>query len=280
MYYIKGLNESLSAIQFVTGVHDAEFNLSDHNVKAAYAKFLKNESVIENYDYRENINLIDFNGLRDISPSYCEEKSGHFLDNSKLLTDRLRKGFFDDALVQLSKSHPEIFRLANFVIKIIVINQLCSHTNGTTADMVGLICMDFKDHFETNDFIEDIVHQMTHTLLFLDNFNQPHMIQDAEEIMIETGLKFVLGGTKFPAYLAFHSYLVGVEILYFRMNTTGLGYNGKYHGDTDRIFRVCDIFRKSLIKNIDLFTPRGQSFLNDSFVLLDNIYSTYKASSK
>lgn len=275
MYYIKGHNESINAILSAIKC-DSGSSLSSSQLNSSYINFLKKESVIENYDYSKNIILTDFEGLRPMCPDFCYGKEGHFANNSQILTERLSNGYFQNALSKFSKSSPEIFSIANFIIKVIVLNQLNSHTKGTTADTLGLACLDFKDHFDEQDFIELVMHQMVHMLLFLDDHNNPHMVDNNYNVMIETGLKFILGGTKFPAYLAFHSYIVGIEMLHFRKNHSGLDYLGNYHGSTERIVRVCDKFKECMMKNIGLFTLRGKSFLEESFAILDDFKKPYK----
>ena len=88
-------------------------------------------------------------------------------------------------------------------------------------------------------------------------------MQDNEkEKMIETKLKYVHGGNAFPAYIAFHSYLVGVEMLCFREATNMLEYNGAYHGDIERVLRVTKGFQESLLNNMDLFDLRGKAIID------------------
>jgi len=273
MYYIKGYHEVLNSIRKAIGLNDSTCDLLEDKMRLAYYDFLKKVSVIESHAFTHDITLMDFDGLRAISPLYCNQKKHHFDYNSPLLTYRLNNRYFHHALCKINELNSEIYQLANFIIKIIVLNQLNSHTNGTTEDSIGLSFMNFKDHFDIQDFIELVFHQLIHMLLFVDHHSTPHMITGTRDLMIETGLPYVLGGTKFPAYLAFHSYIVAVEVLFFRVQVTSLSHKTHYHGDTHRIVKVCDSFQTCMIKHFDLFSTRGQSFLNDSFIMLDTVYS-------
>ncbi|EKD72174.1 MAG: hypothetical protein ACD_45C00744G0010 [uncultured bacterium] len=275
MYYINGIEEVTRSIQKVLGLSGITGDLSDKKLQECYYRFLKKESIFSNFHFSDDIQLTDFHGLKKIAPEFCVEKEKHFSSNSFLLQKRTLNGFFKNAFSNLEAKNPVIFGLARFLIKLILVNQLTSYTNGTTNDTIGFSSMDFKDHFNEQDFIELVIHQMTHMVLFMDDRCYEHMRKDNKEAMIETGLKYVLGGTKFPAYLAFHSYIVGVEVLCFRWQSTGLNYQGIYHGDTSRIINVCEAFKKSLLDHVELFFPRGQSILNDSIPLLNKVIAEY-----
>ncbi len=262
MYYIKGINEINNIIQKAIGMP------RDNN---AYYNFLKKNSVFENYQFLDEIELYNFQDLHPLVPNYCEKYKQHYAMNSPILNDRINNGFFRKALKKLELMNADLFNLSNFLIKIILLNHLESYTDGTTGETIGLSCMDFKDHFDEEDFIELIVHQMTHMVLFMDDFSDKHMLDADRDIMIDVGIKYVLGGTQFPIYIAFHSYLVGVEILNFRQQFNGLNYTGKYHGTTKRIVNGCESFQTGLKEYFSLFSARAQSILNAAFDSFETI---------
>ena len=70
--------------------------------------------------------------------------------------------------------------------------------------------------------------------------------------MVETGAKYVFGGTQYPLYQAFHSYIV--ESKYCLLDgKLQVKYKGNYHGDTARIIRLCSQFKDAL-EHFDLFS--------------------------
>ncbi|GEM_PF-1541325 len=277
MYYIYGMEEIINSIKSTSELTMPINNLSNSSLRSAYHQFLNKNSIFDlPICVWDCIKYMDFDSFKRIAPSFCTEKEKFFATNSPLLIQRLSNGFFDEALLALKEQHREMFDLAQFVVKIILINQLASYTNGTTQDTIGLSSMDFKDNFGQQDFIELVVHQVTHMTLFIDDYSNEHMPSSNKAVMIDTELKYKLGGTQFPAYLAFHSYIVGVEVLAYRKKTTTLNFNGAYHGNTQRIIRVCKEFQKSLINRIDLFSPRGKSFIEKSVDLLSKMANQYE----
>lgn len=260
MYYLNGIDSIIKNIRQACGVSNT-CDLSSRELKNAYHVFLNKESAFEIPINWDSIEFTDFPGLVSIAPSFCARKKEFFALNSSLLSERLSSDFFTNGLLKLKKQNHELFNLAQFVIKIILINQLGSYTNGTTHETIGLSSMDFKDEFEEQDFVELVVHQLTHMILFIDDHCNTHMLSGNKEIMIDTTLKYKLGGNQFPAYIAFHSYIVGVEVLCFRESATGFEYNSVYHGSTERIIRVCTQFQNALINAKYLFTDKGQAIL-------------------
>ena len=276
MYYIKGVKEILQTIKIITNFNNNLINWHDRDLKIAYHKFLVEESVLTNLDFSNQMMLVDIEGIKEISPPFYKEKKDFFIKNSPILNDRITGNFFDQALEKLKVKSEDIYDVCNFLIKVVLINQLQSYTNGTTDETIGLSTIDFKDHFGEDDFIELIIHQMTHMALFLDDRCYLHMEEKNKNFLIETGMRFVLGGTMFPAYIAFHSYIVGVEILQFRRQVMNLHFKGNYHGDTARIIKVCLAFKRSLMDHSSLFALRGISLLSDASNMLDQIILDYK----
>lgn len=271
MYHIKGMGEIISIIHSVCGLREDIYDLSDTTLQLLYYKFLKDISVFHGAEFSSEIKIVDFHALNKILTQYCEDNKDYYCENSEILSERIKSDYFISGLNKLNEQNSEIYQLANFVIKIINVSQLKFYTNGTTKDTIGLASINFKDDFDQQDFIELIVHQLTHMILFLDDYIHYHLDFKNKELMVEAGLSYRLGGTKFPLYTMFHSYVVGVEVLCFRYKSTGFPYQGNYHGSTSRIIKICTDFKNCLMNNIELFSPRGQSILNDSFVLFDQV---------
>lgn len=263
MYYLSGYEKLIELVKTAS-----ESKVTGNDIKLIghdYNKYLRNISVFENGINWDGIYLIDYPSLNAYAKNHAEKIKSHIKENSEILKNRLKDGFFQEVLTKLEESNFEIFNLAKLVIKMVLINNLNSYTNGTTSDTIGLASMDFKDHFNQQDFIELIVHQMTHMFLFMDDKVFNHCDEERKEVMIETyDIKFILGGTQFPLYLAYHSYIVGVEVLCFREESYGINGDGNYHGKTSRIFKICESFQRALILNMHHFSRRGLEIFEKS----------------
>jgi hypothetical protein len=260
MYYLFGrgaVNDLLRAR--CGGAFDQP--LSDPALQVAYNRFLDDQSIIEVPIDWCTPRIVDFEGLQAYAPTFCAEKRHHFASNSLTLRERLASDYFDTALSDLSEKEPYIAEIARFCVRLIVINQLSEYTNGTTEDTLGVANFNFRDDFNTLDFQELLVHQLVHMLLFIDDTLAPHMTPGSKEVPIETGLPFVLGGTVFPAYIAFHSYIVAAEILLYRASTGQLSASPKYHRSTARVIRIINALENALASHASLFTARGHEIL-------------------
>ncbi|WP_333911699.1 hypothetical protein [Xanthomonas hortorum] len=202
MYYLFGDEVVTSLLLRRAGALHAQ-RLDDTTAVAGFNQFLQAHSIIEAAIDWVGPRLVDFEGLKPYAPLFAEQKKRFFAENSSLLRERLANGYFDRALQTLSDKAPRLRQMADFCVRLIVVNQLSEYTNGTTEDTIGVANFNFKDDFDELDFHELLVHQLVHMLLFVDDTLDPHMAQDRKDVQVETGLPFVMGGTCFPIYLAF-----------------------------------------------------------------------------
>lgn len=274
MYYLYGLQYIIKQFSELLLKNRNICNLENLELNEAYHSLLLNDSILsKKVDWKGSM-IINFNTLKKYASTYHQNNEHFFINNSPKLEKRINSNYFMKALRALMKQE-EIFQLSQFLIKIIVVNHLKTYTNGTTNDMLGISIIDFKDNFEEIDFIELVFHQCIHMIAFLSDRLIPHMSEENKIVQIPTTLQFVLGGNNFPAYLAFHSYLVGIEMLLFRESTNTLESKTNYHGSTKRILRIVKEFKHALKTNKELFTNYGNEILLRSFEEQERIERSY-----
>lgn len=271
MFYEFGLTKILNIISGVCRIERKISSVDDAELMIKYKNFLVKHSAFEISKISNHIQIMDLKALESCIPQFYKQKNGFFKDNSETIADKLASGLFYEYLEQLKLENLELYEVANLIIKVILINQLQSYTNGTTEETIGLASFDFKDHFDHEDFMELVVHQLTHMILFLDNINNKHVIERNGKTMIEVGLNYKLGGTKFPAYICFHSYLVGAEVLSHRRYVKKISKSTSCHGDTARILRLSKFFENAIEQNMQLFTNYGQSLIKKAKVSIEKI---------
>lgn len=272
-----GINEVNKIILKAIGMYIDSVNTSYAQCNYAYYHFLRKTSIFENYEFTDKIAIYNFKDLKGKLPLYVEKYQSHFETNSSLLAERLKNGFFKNALQKLKIIDHEIFNVSTFLIKIILLNKIALPIDDTTKETVGFSCIDFKDHFDDYDFIELIIHQMTHMILFMDDYSNMHIFEDDRDIMIDVGLNYNLGGTQFPLYNAFHSYLIDLEILNFRQQVYGLNFTGSCHGNTANIVSRCEKFQMALNNHVSLFSAHARAILEKAFECFSRIKMEYSA---
>lgn len=261
MYYLFGDNAVTRMLLRRAGTVQSA-GVADPAAIAGFNRFLQDYSIIETSVDWAGPRLVDFDGLKRYAPRFADQKKKYFAKNSMLLRERLASGYFIRALEGLREKAPRLVELADFCIRLIVVNQLSEYTNGTTEDTIGVANFNFKDDFGELDFQELLVHQLVHMFLFVDDTLDPHMSADSKDILIETGLPFVMGGTRFPIYLAFHSYIVAVEMLLYREATQQLDACPTYHRSSARVVRIIHALRDALQDSYAMFGARGQMILD------------------
>tara|TARA_R110000868_G_scaffold162538_2_gene393888 strand:+ start:2538 stop:3374 length:837 start_codon:yes stop_codon:yes gene_type:complete len=271
MYYNFGINKILEIIKIISGTEKQQFSLDDQEVLQKYNTYLEKNSVFDTPITWGDIKIIDLNELKTIALDFYTNKHKFFKENSPIVQQKIQSGSFHTALSELRLDNIKLYNLSKFIIRTILINQLREYTNGTTVETIGLANFDFKDNFNNEDFKELLVHQLTHMILFLDNANNKHVIDNCEETMLEVGLRYKLGGTMFPAYICFHSYLVAVEVLSHRRHLNNIDIATNCHGSTMRILTMSNHFGSAINNNLNLFTDYGRTIIAKGMSIISEI---------
>lgn len=276
MYYLFGDDAVTDLLLRRAATPDGR-GLEDPAAIAGFNQFLQTHSIIETTIDWVGPRRVDFEGLKRYAPGFAQHKARFFSPNSPVLRRRLENGYFDQALQGLAEKAPRLRELADFCVRLIVVNQLSEYTNGTTEDTIGVANFNFKDDFDELDFQELLVHQLVHMLLFVDDTLSPHMAHDRKETQVETGIPFVMGGTCFPVYLAFHSYIVAVEMLLYREATGQLGACPVYHLSTARVIRIIHALGQAMRINRSMFEARGREIIDRAFACAEAAVQRYEA---
>ncbi|MDC9620555.1 hypothetical protein PSI22_02635 [Xenorhabdus sp. XENO-7] len=222
-----------------------------------YNNFIKKHSIFTHIPKQKNPLITTYEGALPFCYYHLISLEKHFTKNPEKINKMINSNIFYEWLNRLEINN-EIHNLVNRIIKIVIVNELYSYTNGTTENTIGLSSIDFKDNFNHQDFLELIFHQLTHMILFIDDISHTHMKKNDKLITVDVeGVKSIFDDKKFPIYTLFHSYIVGVEILIFRKEFFGEESSSIYHGKTDRIIKICQKMSISIENNISYFSNRS-----------------------
>ncbi|KTD02729.1 hypothetical protein [Fluoribacter gormanii] len=194
-------------------------------------------------------------------PSYLNKREQYFSLEDQYSNFLITENLIDNFYSHLSQTHPRVSTFCSKLIKLILIAELDHYIEGTTADELGIAHIDFKESYNQEDFNELIVHQITHTLLFIDDYIEPQVDDDKKNFLISTSLSHKKGGNKFPFYILFHSVCVGLEVLSYRYENNSLDSPIHYHPTTEVAIKRCTNGINKLNEYIDLFTHSGKELL-------------------
>ena len=128
-----------------------------------------------------------------------------------------------NALKRLKTNSAEVHELFNLVVHSLLLANAVKNKaglgarGGTTSHCIGLIWMNLNSNVSTQDIVEVLIHEMTHTLVFLDELNNGHY--DYEELSKrENWARSSILTRERPMDKVVHSIAVAHEILFARQN--------------------------------------------------------------
>lgn len=193
------------------------------------------------------------------APQYIKERADMLLkcdDYSRVMLPIINKYYSD-----LGNNHQKIYMFCNALIKLILVAGLASYREGTTSDGLGIAHIDFKPHFNQQDFNELIVHQITHFLLYFNDVIKAQVPNEYKNVSVKTRFQHKRGGQEFPLYILFHSFCVAVEVLQFRIDSETVDSLVNYHSNSNLVIRRCNSCIMILTENVRYFTQHGKTLL-------------------
>lgn len=108
---------------------------------------------------------------------------------------------------------------------------------GSTSAAIGVLWCDHRSSWSENDFVEFFMHELTHTLLFLDerrfvHYENLELVEKVENYALSAILN-----KKRPLDKVVHSIVVATEIVLLRENILGHPVGPKLHPPTEVIIK-------------------------------------------
>jgi HEXXH motif-containing protein len=135
----------------------------------------------------------------------------------------------ESAMMRISEEDFDLFSIFYAAIQTIFFfgSEKCS--GGSTSNAVGVIWMNCETDWQESDVVEFLIHELAHTLLFLDerrylHFVDYNLIPKPEYFALSAVLR-----TRRPIDKVLHSIVVATEVLSLRQRWLGDGANPKAH---------------------------------------------------
>jgi hypothetical protein len=133
-----------------------------------------------------------------------------------------------------------VWRWFQFVVH----SVFCSHSDvasgGTTSGAVGVIWIKRPSGFEPTDLKELLLHEMTHTLMFLDEWRFGHYLDYPAIARRENYALSPILAKQRPLDKVVHALMVTAEVLSFRELHAGHPHGQRRHPDSDRLIRAAE----------------------------------------
>ena len=215
-----GIKGNIENLYSLTCSYIQDRDTSFLGLKKAYKKFLHH---IQPSVPVSSLDTIEF--LKDRALS--KELSSLFAEKSRL--DDFDRVFSEDAQLQnnhleLAQEHlqklkevdAQLFSLFSLTINILFSGPSELAGGGSSSGAIGCIWINPRPTWSSQDFMEFFVHEMTHNLIFLDEYRYLHYKNYSEMFSKENYAMSAILAKKRPLDKVFHSILVSTEVLLTR----------------------------------------------------------------
>jgi hypothetical protein len=215
-----------------------------------------------------------------------EVNSGTFITSQSELTpvsdtERMNKlSRLREALNLLRKLDRNLYEIFNSVISCIFVSNADKAFGGSSSATPSVIWANVPNQWSTWDTLEFLVHELTHNLMFFDEFSALHYRSRDELTRPETFAQSTILKQYVPLNKALHSIAAGIAILNLRANavfqqvtlgeplklTTGI------HPNSVSLVQQLRASVNSIFENraaMNLLSPRGLELLNKSKARVD-----------
>jgi hypothetical protein len=237
-------------------------------LKKAYKKFLHQ---IQPSVPVSSLDTVEF--LKDIP--LTRELLSMFAEKSRL--DDFDRIFSDDSQLQnehldlaewhlqkLKEVDEQLFSLFSLAINIIFSGPSDLAGGGSSSGAIGCIWINPRPTWNPQDFMEFFVHEMTHNLVFLDEYRHKHYEKYSEMFLEENYAMSAILAKKRPLDKVFHSILVSTEVLLSRRDIFGHPESPKLHPPTsimlDKAFESISYLEETQ-SVYSLLTSRGKELI-------------------
>lgn len=230
MYGHYGINHNIENIFRLAAPHlQGEEIVTMKDLKPAYLRFLQSvhpefpiadakQLIVQDSERAKALSLA-FSASR-LNDLYQERMVGDFYSPDLLKANAL---LVKQSLETLRTLQPDLADLFDLAVHSILLcgseknQEGASAHGGTTNKCIGLIWLNLKPNMSEQNIIEMLIHELTHTLVFLDELNFEHFNYDNISKKEYWAVSSILKRQR-PMDKVIHSILVSMEILFARKN--------------------------------------------------------------
>lgn len=282
MLWTIGMKRNIESFFLLSQPYIQDSNTSFLGLKKAYKKFLHHIQPSVPISSLDEIEFLTDTSRTKKMISLFAEKSRLddfdriFLDNSQFQNEQLIVA--ERHLQKLKEVDEQLFSLFSLVINIIFSGPSELASGGSSSGAIGCIWINPRLTWDSQDFLEFFIHEMTHNLVFLDEYRYHHYENYTGMFLEENYAMSAILAKKRPLDKVFHSILVSTEVLLARQNLLGHPESPKLHPPTsimlDKAFESIDYVEKNSMV-YSLLTPRGEELIKTCKEHLKDIKTSF-----
>lgn len=268
MYFLTGINEQLRSITELSSIYNLDKKITSFDeLKNQFRTYLQFEQPSK---FINSINSDSFSSIYLLDEEYISEYIAQFKSKC-ILTDLnvhventtshsmiAAYASIKEALNYIEKNIPDLFQLFKLVIQGVFYHRSKDSGGGSISSAIGIIWLSHRKNWTTCDILEFLIHELTHSLLFIDERRYCHYrnissITEESNYAISAILKKLR-----PLDKVFHSLVVANEILSFREKFGESGNSYYAHPQTKELIENCKVTLNSIktISNLEMIAER------------------------
>lgn len=267
MYYTFGYSECLKNL-FLAG---GEMTSSQDEAEQNYKAFCATASGIDDLKHKPEAWISNQKLIATLIEHYIGEGGltdlgTQFLDTPEEAQDRARQKT-EQVLAEMRATDRQLANLFDLFVHSLFYWRSDESGGATVSSLPGVIWCSFRKNWELNDILEFFVHELTHTLLFVDERNHVYYKQGVEPLLDKDNwATSAILCRKRPLDKVIHSLVVATELVLFRLKH-GEPKHPKAHPGTPQMIEQIKDTRRSLEEHTnlnELVTPRFYALMDQT----------------
>ena len=221
MYFLVGSNQILRQWDQLLTAVDQEYKHIHNDMRKAYYRFIDCvQPQSPNLSTRDSKFLFDDKKIKLLLPYFTTKDlltdMGAELYNTSEASRRAGLVSVEQALNEIKEKLPEVHEIFNKVIHTVFYNRCYDSGGGSVSSLIGVIWCCNRKTWSIQDVLEFLVHELTHNLIFLDEYYHVHYNDLNEVVKNENYVISAILHKKQYLDKVFNSIIVAHEIIKLR----------------------------------------------------------------
>ena len=282
MISLVGKREIYKSLVVLGSAHSGNVPETTKDVESNFHDFLRaHQPEVPRFDIMGTEIVNDVSMEDRLADLYRLDSYSNDRDQSSLIgesfqgsTRERQKYLLKEAMEKMEKEMPEVYSLFQLSIDALFLRNGERAGGGSTSGAIGIIWINSRNHWNVQDLVELLVHELAHHLLFIDELRYLHFRDYNLLLKKENFAQSAILHQKRPVDKVFHSIVVAVEVLETRKKHFPESRKGHVHPPSDRLlnqtFEALESLR-SLSNYGSLLTDRGQLIMQECSHALVNM---------
>lgn len=272
MYYTIGFEKNVENIAALAASSSPGLKIkSGEDLKRGFLNYIEKTQPRALLNFRPTLSPlrgVTISEKEQLSEAFMADASLNDLNQQKLIEDLnypLEQEMtvkFEEAMEYLKMKAPQIRFLCDLVFNYYFFASSSKAVGGSTSGGLGILWLNPRPDWQLQDFLEIVMHELTHQLLFIDERRYRHYRDYPAMLNKENYAYSTILNKARPLDKVVHSYFVGSNVLKFRAELFGEDSLPKVHPASHKISMSLGKTLQSLTSQEKLMTERLKNLVS------------------